>query len=161
MSPPVVPPPPGLPPAVATHAAATGDSRKVAAIVAVVCLGYGALRGAAFDTWIVGIAAVGGGFMALQTRRFELAAGPGWLSVREIGRRRWVRTDQLVEVHEGASGVDRILTLRDRNGRKVGVLAGELRGAPEVRIQLARDLRTSMTGGLELKPTTRHHLGLS
>lgn len=161
MSTAAVPPPPGLPPAVATHAAAKGDSRKIAAIVVVACLGYAALRGAALDTWIVGLAVVGAGFMALQNRRFELAAGPGWLSVRGTCRRRWVRTDQLVKVSDEACGVDRTLVLRDREGRKVGVLAGELRGAPAVRAQVARDVHSSVGDGLELEPTTRSHLGLA
>lgn len=76
-----------------------------------------------------------------------------------LGRRHWVRTDQIVRVEDEATKVDRTLTLHDRDGRWVTVMLSELRDVPEARAQLARDLRTSQAAGLELTEATRQRLG--
>lgn len=156
-----VPAPPGMPPALATWLPVRGRGALVAATAAPVCLVLAVLRGAQLDGWVFAIVGAGAGYLALQTYRAELAAGSGWLSARGVTRRRWVRTDQVVRVRDEPSGVDRVLVLWDRDGRKVGVTASELRGAPAVRGQLARDLATAEADGLQLAPATRERLGLS
>lgn len=155
-----VPAPPGLPPAVSAVRHPPTTALLVLLVVLVLALGYGAVRGGGPWLFLLALGLVGGAFMAVQTARFALAAGPGWLSVRGLTRRRWVRTDQLVSLKDGPVGVDRVLTLRDRDGRRLGVQLSELRGAEQAHAQVLRDLRTSIGAGLAVSDVTRRRLGL-
>jgi hypothetical protein len=155
--------PQGMP---AATARAAGD-RRSAASTALVFLAFGAgfavLRGARPETFrsllplALFIAAVAA-FMALKAARTEILAGPGWIATREIVRRRWVRSDQLSSVKVHRSGLTYVLTLRDRDGRKVGLVPSDLDMDPTVRRRLAADVRTSARDGADIAPVARELL---
>ncbi len=146
----------------ARYVARRGDPLKVAVAAVVVCGAYYLLRGGReLNVPVLAMVLGGGLVLGLATARAELAVGRRWLSQRAmVGRRRWVRTDQIVRVDDEVSGVDRSLTLHDRDGRRAMVMASQLRRAPELRAQLVRDLATSQAAGLDLPLATRERLGL-
>jgi hypothetical protein len=146
--------PPGLP-------APTGTARRsrtfaLQAAVGVVVLGgaFSYLRGVRDDlSLVLAVGALIGALavvLGVQTARTEVSAGPGWLAVRGVVRRSWVRTDQLAEVTVSRSRTERVLTLRDADRRKVAVLLSDLRLDPAVSRQVARDVRTAVAAGARL-----------
>lgn len=157
---PEVSPPPDMPPAVATAAEPSWTVPTVFVAVLAIAYGYAAIRGSVGGFVLGSIAGVGAAFIAFKAYRAELAAGPGWLSTRDLFARHWVRTDQVVRIQDQPSGVDRVLTLHDRDGRHVGLMLADIRQYPKVRARLLADLRLSIAAGLVVPDGTRDRLGL-
>ena len=105
------------------------------------------------------IAGIGIVWLGLANVRSELSVGPGWIAFQSLLRRRWVRTDQLTKVTDGRLGLDRMIVLQDRDGRRVGVQWSELTQVHELRLRLAADVRTSVDEGLVLADRTAQLLG--
>ena len=105
------------------------------------------------------VGGVGVAWLGLANLRSELSAGPGWIAMQTLLRRRWVRTDRLATVSDTRLGLDRLILLRDRDGRRVGVQWSELTQVPELRARLAQDVRTSVGDGLVLSDRTADLLG--
>lgn len=155
--------PPGLPPAVA-RAQPAGRS-VIKGAVGLVAFGvvFGLIRGVrpgdvpfalAMLAFVVAVAA----YMAVRAARTEVVAGPGWLSVRGVFRRQWTRTDQLRSVKVHRSGFERVLEMRDGEGRKVDVIWSDLRLDDAIVRQVARDVRTSLAAGAEMPAEARQIL---
>jgi hypothetical protein len=100
------------------------------------------------------------GWMGLSQARTEVSAGPGWLSVRGVLRRSWVRTDELAWVKVHRCGFERVIELRDRHGRRVSVILSDLRLDPVVARQVTADVRTSVAAGAAVPPGGRVLLGV-
>lgn len=147
--------PPGLPPATARGARDHRSAVTGGLVFLGVSLAFAVLRGVRpgdFGLVLFVLAFVGAvtAFLTLKLLRAEVLAGPGWLSGRELVRRRWVRSDQLASVEVTRSGIERVLTFRDVHGRKVGLVMADLALDPAVRRQLARDVRASLESGAEV-----------
>ena len=123
--------------------------RDYSALVKAQLPGHRSRAAAVFSVaWLLIVA--GTAWLVLKTVRTELTAGPGWFSTQGLLRRRYVRSDQLRRVTCGRSGIDRIIILTDRDGRRVGVLLNRLQHNPELRRRIAADVRVSVRGGLVL-----------
>ena len=153
--------PAGLPPATAVYRqpvrATLGAAAVLVAVLLLLCAAKGAWPPPA-SAWLL-LAGFTGWFVLKQVRT-ELAAGPGWLSTQGLLRRRHVRTDELARVTCGRSGIDRVVVLTDRDGRRVGVLANRLLHNPQLRQRVAADVRMSVGGGLVLPEPCARLLGL-
>lgn len=152
--------PDGLPAATARAAGDRRSAMKTGLLFLAFGAGFALLRGARPETArsllpLALFIALVAGFMALKAARTEILAGPGWISSREIVRRRWVRSDQLAAVKIHRVGLTYVLTLRDREGRKVGLLPADLDLSPAVRQRLAADVRTSAGAGAQIPPAAR------
>ena len=146
------PPAPDLPPATAAYRVPRKAKWQAAAALVALCVGLSAAKGhfpPPLGVW--GIIVVGTAWLALKNVRDETVVGPGWLSRQGLFRRTWVRTDQLVKVTVGRSGIDHVVVLKDRDGRKAGVMYSDLGRVKEVLFRLALDIRTSQRDGLVLK----------
>lgn len=97
---------------------------------------------------------------ALKLARKQLWAGPGWVASRGLVRTHYVRTNALVSARDMRSGIDRLIELKDADGRKIGLLTAELHEAPQVLAQVQRDVGVSRKAGMELPATTAQLLGL-
>lgn len=147
--------PPGLPPATARGARSARSALAGGAALVVVGAVFAVLRGVRPDDLglvlsVTAVVAAGAAYLTLQLARAEVVVGPGWLSCRSFVRRRWVRTDQLRTVRTHRAGLEQVLTFRDADGRKVGVVLSDLELAPGIRRQLGRDVRSSLAAGGEL-----------
>jgi hypothetical protein len=105
------------------------------------------LGGALFAWWL-----------ALVARRREgVWVGEDWLCVPLAWGYRWVRTDRLLKLkldwHDD-------FTMRDREGRRLSVKAGDLRHNPELRTILRAAILRSMADGLRPNLRAREELGL-
>lgn len=99
--------------------------------------------------------------LVLLAGRVQLAAGAGWVSVRNgIIRRKWVRSDDLVHVHQTTTFTGVMVRLKDRNGRTVSLTSGDALENPRLAGQLKADLRTSIDRGLVVPPETMKSFGL-
>ena len=151
--------PPGMPGAAAR--ARLGGRSVLLGLLGFLAFGvvFAVVRGVRADTahllWVGALVAGVAAWLSLQQSRTELSAGPGWLAVRGLLRRRWVRTDQLRSVQVHRPGFERVLTLRDTDGRKVAVLLSDLRLEPRLQRTVAQDVRTSLEAGAEVPPEGR------
>lgn len=150
---PAPPPAPDLPPAVGTLRARRVDVVMTVvvflSIVVLYALGRG-LRSLEFADdlapWVVLPALL----IGFRTARLEVSVGPGWLAARELFRRRWVRTDQLVSIRDTSSGpLDRNLDMVDANGRKASVSLRDVRDRPEMHARFCADVRRSIEAGAD------------
>ncbi|MCA1710608.1 MAG: hypothetical protein LC789_02785 [Actinobacteria bacterium] len=161
-APTALPPAPadGLPPATAAARLSARDKLVGLGLVAAVCLALSAAKGhwpPPAGVW--GIIGLGVLFIGLKLLRDEISAGPGWFASQGLVRRRWVRTDQLVKATAGRSGIDRIVVLTDRDGRRVGVLYSALATDRDLRQRVAQDVRRSVDDGLVLGAAAARALG--
>lgn len=123
--------PDGEGPALAWESSNPREQLKIGAIgLAVLVLGVSALRG--FDlSWMTSplhclvILAVSA-LVALRARKKPVAVGAEWLRVG----RHWVRIHELAEIHTTRWKSELYLLLTDRNGRRAGVNAEQLRDRP-------------------------------
>ncbi|GAA3782985.1 hypothetical protein GCM10022403_016880 [Streptomyces coacervatus] len=76
----------------------------------------------------------------------RVTAGPGWLAVRGLGRRRTVRTDALVAVGQ-FSGPSSHLVLRDADGHRLELDPRILAADPLVWHELDTGVRRSLERG--------------
>ena len=157
---PPTPPAPGLAEATASYRMPAGPKLVALAVLVGGLLLLALLQGG-WPPPPAAVAVVGAGavWWGLKVLRSEVTVGPGWLSSQGLLGRRWVRTDQLVRTRVGRSGVDRIVVLTDRDGRKAGVLLGMLSQEHAVRVQLAQDVRRSVDAGLVLGDDVAELLG--
>lgn len=149
---PAPPPEPGLPPAVGTLRARRLDVVMTLVVFLGIVVLYALARGLSWDyadelaPWVV-LPAV---LIGVRTARLELTVGPGWVAGREILKRRWVRTDQLVRIRDTSSGpLDRNLDMVDADGRKASISLRDLRDRPEMHAQFAQDVRRSVEAGAD------------
>jgi hypothetical protein len=153
--------PAGLPPATAHYRqpllATARTGALLAGLLLVVCAAKGAWPPPPF-AWVLIVFFAS--WLMLKQVRTELMAGPGWFSTQGLLRRRHVRTDQLKRVTCGRSGIDRIIILTDRDGRRVGVLLNRLQHNPELRQRIAADVRVSVRGGLVVPERCARLLGV-
>lgn len=158
---PKIAPPPGQRRAIATFqpgwsAVALGTGFMVAVLML-----FGVLRGMRDPAELVLIASAITVPLAWLWSRTQVAAGAGWLSSRNmLGRRRWVRTDQVVKVTELNTYTGMLLYLRDDEGHKVCVESNDLAGNPLLLRQVQADLSTAIDRGLQLSSLARHGLQL-
>ena len=151
---PAPPPAPGLPPAVGTLRATRVDVVMTVVVFLVLCALIALARGA----WSIDLADELAPFVLLpalvigvRTARLELSVGPGWVSSREYVKRRWVRTDQLVQAKDvGAGPLDRDLLLVDAEGRKASVSLRDVRDRPEMFRRFSADVRRSVQAGADV-----------
>jgi hypothetical protein len=153
--------PPGLPPATAVYRLPWTVKLQAVSVLVAALLLLVAVKGdwppsAGVLVLIAGCAVV----LGLMTLRREVCVGPGWLATQGLLRRRFVRTDQLARATETRSGLDRVVVLTDRDGRRVGVLAGTLRQDRRLHRLLADDVRSSVAGGLVLTDRCARLLGV-
>lgn len=151
--------PPGLPPATGTARRSRTFALQAALGTVVIGSVFAYLRGVRDDPGllltvgaIIGSTAL---LLGLKTARKELSAGPGWLAVRGVLRRRWVRTDQLTKVTVSRSGRDWLVLLRDAERRRVGVLLSDLLMEPRLARRVAKDVRRAVAGGAEINERAR------
>ncbi len=99
--------------------------------------------------------------IVLLAGRVQLAAGAGWVSVRNgIARRKWVRSDDVVHVRQTTTFIGVMVRLQDRDGRKVSLTSGDVVQNARLAGQLKADLRTSIDRGLVVPPETMKAFGL-
>lgn len=103
---------------------------------------------------------VGSVYFLLQIGRNRVWAGPGWLATRGLWRTHYVRTREVVSGRDVRSGLDRLILLRDRDGRRVWVPSWELRGEPELAARVREDVQVAVRSGLRLPASTAALLGL-
>lgn len=157
-------PPPPAPELAPTVAAYRPRVRQRVQAVAVL-LGLTAAVVAAKGAWppsagLVLFVLLGSAYFLLQSARHRLWAGQGWLASRGLWRTRYVRTGELVSGRDVRSGLDRLVLLQDRDGRRVGVPSWELRAQPELAGQVRADVQESVRAGLRLPASTAALLGL-
>jgi hypothetical protein len=151
---------------VARCQASWGSSAKTCLALVVVCTLYvvvravfGAEVGGALTAIIV-IVGLSAAYLLFAQRRHVFAAGPGWLSSREFIATRWVRTDRLVKLAEGASGIERVLTFVDDEGRRVGLTRTDLQSDAALTAQVRVDVTRSLERGLDANMRALAILGL-
>lgn len=161
---PVIAPPPGQSRTVATFQPSRATVLAALAVFALVGVALLVSRGGfasgrrVQDTLVVlGLSLP----IVLLAGRVQIAAGSGWVSVRNgVARRRWVRSDDVVDVHQTVTFTGVMLRLKDREGRKVSLTSGDVGQNARLAGQLRADLRTSMARGLVLPVQTRQAFGL-
>ena len=110
--------------------------------------------------WLLLCLGVGLALFGAKLARKQLWAGAGWVASRGLLRTHYVRTDALVSARDIRSGVDRLIELKDADGRAIGLLSAELHEAAHVLTHVQRDVGVSRKHGLQLPPSTATLLGL-
>lgn len=158
---PLPPPPPGLSPAVGAYRPSRRTQWIATAMVIALPLLVVAGKGAwPPSTGLIAFLAGGVGLFVVKGLRAQVSVGPGWLATQGVLRRTYVRTDALTSCKDERSGIDRVIVLKDSDGRRVGVMYGELSRDTRMQDQLRRDVQASVAKGLELSAGTAVLLGV-
>ncbi len=157
-------PPAGLSPTLAAFRPSVRSQVQavgiVAGVLAAILLAKGGWPPPRGTAWVLLFLVAGLGLFAAKLARKQLWAGAGWVASRGLLRTHYVRTDALVSARDLRSGVDRLIELKDADGRSIGLLSAELREAAQVLTHVQRDVGVSRKQGLHLPPSTAQLLGL-
>lgn len=131
------------------------DTGRTALLTGLVAAGWlaavGVLELGEVDGLVLAVAVGTGLLLGAASARSEVLAGAGWLAVRGLGRRHWVRTDRVVAVtvHPRWRSSPSV-RLHDADGRRVELTTDRV--SERLRDRLAADLARAEQAGGRLDP---------